>query len=170
MLIPEDIPQRELRLVLDDSWGPPVVRNPSDGGPSASAAATSPTAQQPEYIEYIKSVLRAMAKAEIPEGHALSQLQPPLAPDCQIPGLSLRLGQMLEGARDRILVYVVSNATRQTIPVQEAGCYRTGVLAAAAFPRPILEPGQSTELYLLVRKESDDARASAKRRPTLVTP
>lgn len=163
VLIPEDIPQRELRLVLDEGWGPPVLRN----APDAGSAGAIPSAQS-DYVDYIKSVMRSMAKGDIPDGHALSPLQPELVPACQIPGLNVKLGQMLEGSKDRVVVYVVSNETRSTLPVQESGCYRTGVLAAAAFPRPVLEPGQSTELYVLLRKDGADARTSSKRRPTLV--
>jgi len=164
VLIPEDIPQRELRLVLDDAWGPPVLRNSPD---AASASGAIPIAQT-DYVDYIKTVMRSMAKGDIPDGHALSQVQPELVPACQIPGLSVRLGQMLEGSKDRVVVYLVTNDTRSTVAVQESGCYRMGVLAAAAFPRPVLEPGQSTELYVLVRKDSSDAPRTGKRRPTLV--
>ena len=164
VLIPEDIPQRELRLVLDDAWGPPVLRN----SPDASGSVAGIPIAQTDYVDYIKNVMRSMAKGDIPDGHALSQVQPELVPACQIPGLSVRLGQMLEGSKDRVVVYLVTNDTRATVAVQESGCYRMGVLAAAAFPRPVLEPGQSTELYVLVRKDSNDAPRTGKRRPTLV--
>ncbi len=166
VLIPEDIPQRELRLVLDDTWGPPVLRNSSES--AAAAAASALPSAQTDYVDYIKSVMRSMAKGDIPDGHAMSAIQPELVPACQIPGLSVRLGQMLEGSKDRVVVYLVTNESRSTVPVQESGCYRMGVLAAAAFPRPVLEPGQSTELFVLVRKDSADARSSGKRRPSLV--
>lgn len=162
VLIPEDIPQRELRLVLDDGWSPPVLRN----APEASTAAL-PSAQS-DYVEYIKSVMRSLAKGDIPDGHAISPLQPELAPNCQIPGVSMRVGQMLEGTLDRIVVYLARNETRSTVPVQESGCYRAGVLAAAAFPFPVLEPGQSTEFYVLMRKDAPEARQSSKRRPSLL--
>ena len=148
--------------MLDDGWSPPVLRN----APEASTAAL-PTAQS-DYVEYIKAVMRSLAKGDIPDGHAIAPLQPELAPNCQIPGVTMRVGQMLEGTLDRVVVYLARNETRVTVPVQESGCYRAGVLAAAAFPFPVLEPGQSTEFYVLMRKEAAEARQSSKRRPSLL--
>lgn len=163
VLVPDDVPQRQLRLVLDSTWPPPVVRNPRDGAMQAASLGG-----QSEYVDYIKATFRALAMGDIPDGHAATQIVPNLVPACQMPGLNIRLGQMFEGTNDRIGVYVVSNEGKTQLPVQENGCYRTGVLAAAPFPRPVLEPGQSTELYVLVRKERDDVRTSLKRRPALV--
>ena len=162
VLVPEDIPQRDIKLILDDSWGTPQLRANPD-----SAQGAVPSAQS-DYVDYVKAVMRSLAKGDVPDGHALSPVQPELAPQCQIPGLSLRLGQMLEGGKSRIAVYTARNLTESVVPVQETGCYRVGVLAVAAFPRPVLEPGQDTEIYVLLRKETASERASAKRRPVLV--
>lgn len=163
VLIPEDIPQRDIRLLLDDSWGPPQLRNIPDNSNS------TPPSGQSEYVEYLKSIMRSLALGDIPDGHALSPLQPEAAPVCQMPGLSLRLGQMLEGSRSRIAIYKATNQSQGSIPVQEAGCYRSGVLAVSAFPRPVLEPGQDTEVYVVLRKDAAlSNRGSNKRRPMLV--
>lgn len=163
VLVPEDIPQRDIKLLLDDSWGPPVLRNVPD---TSNAALPG---QQSEYVEYIKSIMRALAKGEVPDGHALSPLQPEQAPQCRVPGVTMRLGQMLEGSRSRIAIYQASNTGTGPVAVQESGCYRSGVLAVAAFPRPVLEPGQDTEVYVVLRKETSVDRPSAKRRPLLVS-
>jgi conjugal transfer pilus assembly protein TraK len=165
VLIPEDIPQRDVRFILDESWGPPILRN----SPETIASGALPSAQS-DYVEYVKSIMRTLAKGEVPEGHALSPVQPELAPACQVPGIQMRIGQMLEGAKTRIAIYTATNSTQSTIPVQESGCYRSGVLAVSAFPRPVLEPGQDTEVYVVLRKDSlADRSNSAKRRPVLVS-
>lgn len=163
VLMPEDVPQRELRLVLDETWTAPVLRpNPDQG------QAQMPSAQN-DFVEFLKSTLRAMAKGEVPDGHALTPLDPELVPRCQVPGLAMKPAQMLDGPTTRIAVYVASNTTAGPIPFQEAGCYRKGVLAVSAFPRPVLEAGQSTEVYVVLRKEVTTQTTTGKRRPVLVT-
>ncbi len=164
MLIPEDIPQRDIRFTLDESWGVPTLRN----NPEQVATGAVPSAQS-DYVEYVKVLMRSMAKGDVPDGHAMAPIQAELAPFCQSPGLLMRLGQMLEGSKTRIAVYTAANQTKSTVPFQEAGCYRSGVLAVSAFPRPVLEPGQDTEVYVILRKDITSERVSAKRRPTLVT-
>lgn len=163
VLVPEDIPQRDIKLILDDSWGPPQLRNT----PEASASGSVPSAQN-DYVDYIKGIMRALAKSEVPDGHALSPIQQEFAPECQSPGLQIRLGQMLEGSKTRIAVYKASNPSPSAIPFQEAGCYRTGVLAVSSFPYPVLASGQDTEVYVVIRKDSIQDKSSSKRRPTLV--
>ena len=106
---------------------------------------------------------------EVPDGHAVGPIQAELAPACQMPGLQIRLGQMLEGAKTRIAVYTAANQTQSTIPIQESGCYRSGVLAVSAFPRPVLEPGQDSEVYVILRKDNVADCTSAKRRQMLVS-
>jgi conjugal transfer pilus assembly protein TraK len=162
VLIPEDIPQRELRLVLDDSWATPIMRAGADASPAMASG-------QSDYVESVKAIFRQMAKGDIPDGHALAPITPELVPNCQIPGLSIRPGQMLEGTITRIVVYVASNQTSSTLPVQESGCFRSGVLAVSAYPRPVLDPGQSTEVYVLMRKDLEQ-RVTSHRRPVLVSP
>lgn len=164
VLVPEDIPQRDIRLVLDESWGQPQMRNQD----AVNASAEVPSAQM-DYVEFIKNTMRDLATGQIPAGHALSVVQQELVPACQMPGLRLQLGQMLEGPRSRIAVYTASNPTNSTHSVQEAGCYRQGVLAVSAFPRPVLEPGQETEVYVVLRKSSALEQASSRRRPALVS-
>ena len=163
VLVPEDVPQRDIRFILDDSWGAPQLRNI----PDSANAATMPSAQT-DYVEYLKLIMRSLAKGEVPDGHALSPILPELVPNCQSPGLQMRLGQMLEGAKTRIAVYTATNPNQHSVPFQEPGCYRSGVLAVSAFPRPVLESGQDTEVYVVMRKE-DQTRFTAKRRPTLIT-
>lgn len=163
VLMPEDVPQRELRLVLDETWTAPVLRPNPD-----QSQAQMPAAQN-DFVEFLKSTLRAMAKGEVPDGHALTPVDPELIPRCQIPGLALKPAQMLDGPTTRIAVYVAANTTAGPVPFQEAGCYRKGVLAVSAFPRPVLEPGQSTEVYVVLRKEVATQTTTGKRRPVLVT-
>lgn len=163
VLMPEDVPQRELRLVLDETWTAPVLRPNPD-----QSQAQMPSAQN-DFVEFLKSTLRAMAKGEVPDGHALTPMDPELVPRCQVPGLAMKPAQMLDGPTTRIAVYVASNTTAGPIPFQEAGCYRKGVLAVSAFPRPVLEPGQSTEVYVVLRKEVTTQTTTGKRRPVLVT-
>jgi len=163
VLMPEDVPQRELRLVLDETWTAPVLRPNPD-----QTQAQMPSAQN-DFVEFLKSTLRAMAKGEVPDGHALTPMDPELVPRCQVPGLAMKPAQMLDGPTTRIAVYVAANTTASSIPFQEAGCYRKGVLAVSAFPRPVLEPGQSTEVYVVLRKEVTTQTTTGKRRPVLVT-
>lgn len=163
VLMPEDVPQRELRLVLDETWTAPVLRPNPD-----QSQAQMPTAQN-DFVEFLKSTMRAMAKGEVPDGHALTPIDPELVPRCQVPGLAMKPAQMLDGPTTRIAVYVANNPGSSPVPFQEAGCYRKGVLAVSAFPRPVLEPGQSTEVYVVLRKDVVTQTVTGKRRPVLVS-
>lgn len=163
VLVPETVPQRELRLVLDETWVAPVLRQ----NPEANDVQL-PSAQN-DYVEFVKATLRALAKGEVPDGHALTPLDAEQVPKCQIPGIAVKAAQMLEGPTTRIGVYVATNTAASALPVQEAGCYRRGVLAVSAFPNPVLEPNQSTEVYVLMRKDMVTRTVTGKRRPVLVT-
>jgi conjugal transfer pilus assembly protein TraK len=161
--MPEDVPQRELRLVLDDTWVAPVIRANPDAPQSQMPSS------QADFVDFIKSTLRSLAKGDVPDGHALTPLDPEQVPRCQVPGLALRPAQMLEGPTTRIAVYIATNPTDSPLPFQESGCYRKGVLAVSAFPRPFLEAGQSTEVYVVLRKEVMTQTATGKKRPVLVS-
>lgn len=157
-IIPEDIPQRDLKLVLDDSWDTPTVYN-------------SQKSQQPlatPYEERLKSLLKDVAAGSIPVGHVMTSPRPDLAPDCRIPGITTRLGQVLEGSTDRVAVYIARNDGTVEVPIQERGCYMPGVLAVGTYPSGSLAPGEATEIYVVIRKDDEARLAGQRRRPALV--
>ena len=79
----------------------------------------------------IKSVLRAVALNEIPSGFG---------------------GQLLTGSRFDVLIGTVRNRGTSVVQTDEKICAGRGTAAVALWPRIMLQPGESTEIYVVTDK------------------
>lgn len=103
----------------------------------------------------IKSVLRAVALNEIPSGFELQNITPgSYRPDCSggDAEVSFDGGQLLTGSRFDVLIGTVRNRGTSVVQTDEKICAGRGTAAVALWPRIMLQPGESTEIYVVTDK------------------
>lgn len=159
-MVPRRIPPREVFLKLS-------------GQTLAAGAYTSPKAERWEqsqpYIDTIRDVFRKLALGEIPQGYTLTETPNNIAPPvCQQPGLNVGFagGQMLMGHNLSVFVGVANNVSGDALEFLGAACGDWDVAAATSWPLNVLEPGQSTEIYV-ARKQQRGVSETSKR-PSLL--
>lgn len=152
-LLPKAIPPREIRLKLAGG----------NAGFANMQAKKWETAQS--YVDTFKSLFKTIAMGDIPKGYTFSE-QAGGVWTCNQQGLNTEVKQILNGHHIRVLILVAENTTRHQLEVDEASCYKSGFLAGTAWPRPKLEAGEKTELYIATRKHMPVEKQ--RKRPALV--
>jgi conjugal transfer pilus assembly protein TraK len=153
-LVPRRIPPREIRLTLDAAQykklGSLQIGKKSPGGKSSNSGH--------DYIAELKTTFRTLAQMKTPKGYALREPGADEQIRCAQPGLQTRTGQALEGHDRVLLVGVARNTGPSSLELDEHSCADAGgdVLAAAAWPRVLLEAGEATELYVAIRRPRDE--------------
>lgn len=154
-LKPGNVAPREIRLTLA-----PGMRH------AVSSAARRWEESQP-YVASLKELLTGLALGQVPAGYSL---RPPRAGDpvvgCGVGGVRTQTQQVIEGHHFIVTVALASNGARQPVEFDEPTCYRPGVLAVSTWPRVLLQPGESTELYVVHRRP--DPASIGSTRPFLV--
>lgn len=122
--------------------------------------------QQASYTSRLIDVMRTLAKGLVPPGYAFRVYRPgDNMPSCQQAGLSITPRQVIDGQTLEAYVGAMTNTTTSPIEFNEGNCAHNDVLAVASWPGPLLQPGQSTEVYIIVKRTSlpygDEARPSA---------
>jgi hypothetical protein len=165
-LQPAQIPPRDVKLILSDDGDDSQATSKIAGGDESRAEHFEKG--QP-YLDTLTKMLRDIAQGQIPPGYSLSEVKDANNVGCQISGMRTRLAQVMEGALYKVNVYVVDNVTGTQMLVNEQSCYARGVVAAAAWPRVVLEANESTEIYVVVRRDSTGDSSGFATRPVLVT-
>ena len=94
-------------------------------------------------------MLRAVALNEIPSGFELQNITPgSYRPDCSggDAEVSFEGGQLLTGSRFDVLIGTVRNRGTSVVQTDEK------IAAVALWPRIMLQPGESTEIYVVTDK------------------
>ncbi len=161
-LIPKHIPAREIHLNLDkDSYK--VLSKLQQ----QTAANSKTAAQEQEYITQIKQLFRELGLQKTPAGFSLRE--PTVAENIQCLHVPLQIttGQALEGQDMLLLVGIARNTGVTSVEFNERSCATTQaeVLAVAAWPKVVLHPGETTELYVAVRRSSE---LETSQRPSLL--
>jgi len=159
-LAPRHIPPREVRLVLT-------------GALARAAAAVSSRREtvarddQP-YVAHIAASFGALAHNRVPAGFSLRPAGRAEGVTCRQPWLVVTTAQVLDGGRLRILAARAKNQGKLPTELQERTCGAgSGALVAAvAWPRLRLAPGEETELYVAVRPTEPDRQR--RDRPSLL--
>lgn len=156
-LLPQAIPPQEIRFRLDA--GNEVIKY------------ANPTAEKWEtrnsYIDTITQAFRALALQDIPQGYTMRQPAPTDYLSCHAgKSVSFELGQVVEGHNMEIQVAVATNNGMEPVEIIGNQCAGYRVLAAAEWPRSILEPGQKTEVFIALQR-LEDAEPDI-RRPSLI--
>lgn len=109
------------------------------------------------YLNTVRDLLRSVALNETPQGYTLSEV-PAMSSfsGCKQSGLSFNFteGQEIKGQHLIVNVGIVQNLSDQIIEFREPSCAGQNVKAVAAWPNPLLRPGQQTEVYVVSGLES----------------
>ena len=162
-LIPKRIPAREIHLSLDKDTYKVLTMLQQQTSNAVGKAAD----KEQEYITTLKKLFRDLGLQKTPPGFSLRDPGHTESIHCHQDRLQISTGQLLEGQDLLILVGVARNTGVTSIEFDERSC-ATGkdeVLAVAAWPKVVLRPGESTELYVAVRRSTEQA---ATLRPSLL--
>ena len=144
--VPQRIPPVDLQLEIDSS----VLA--SGVNPNVSVERAQSWEESNPYITTLRNLLRDVATGETPSGYSLSEM-PYIGgtPDCFQPGLNFDFvnGQTLDGHRLRVSIGVIENISSEIIEFREPACAGDDVRAVAAWPNPLLAPGEKTEVYVV---------------------
>ncbi|MFZ2449241.1 MAG: type-F conjugative transfer system secretin TraK [Methylovulum miyakonense] len=153
-LIPKRIPAREIHLGLDKDTYQVLVKLQQQ----TKAASGKPTDKEQDYITTLKKLFRDLGLQKTPAGFSLRDPGQAESIHCQQDRIQIRTGQVLEGQDMLILVGVARNTGLSPVEFDERACATTQdeVLAVAAWPKVVLGPKESTELYVVIRRPADE--------------
>ena len=105
------------------------------------------------YINEVKAIMQNLGKQQIPQGFTMEEVTEDLRDRafCHDPNLTYWAGQLLSGHDSRIIILIGQNNGNNAVIFEEAFCASEDTMAVAAWPRVRIEPGEKTEIYLLLR-------------------
>lgn len=165
-MVPQAIPPREVRFTL-----PPDVTEKVQSRRLTDADVKKAEAwetSQP-YVETIREALRGVALGQVPSGYALRKIRvSDPVPACSHPGLTFKWtdGQLLEGYNLNIYVGVMKNEAATPVEFRNQNCGGWRTAAVTSWPLTVLQPGQQTEIYVVVKRE-DEVPADLVRKPLI---
>ena len=153
-LIPKHIPAREIHLSLDKDTYKVLTKLQQQ----ATSSGKSVDKEQ-DYITTLKKLFRDLGLQKTPPGFSLRDPGKTEHIRCQQDRVQIRTGQLLEGQDLVILVGVARNNGTTSIEFDERACATTEneVLAVAVWPKVVLGPNESTELYVAIRRSAEQA-------------
>ena len=109
--------------------------------------------QDTPYIMEVKVIMQNLGRQQIPQGFTLEEVTDELRSItiCHDANLTFWPGQLLSGHDSRIVVVIAQNNGTSTAIFEEAFCAGENTMAVAAWPKVRLEPGEKTEVYILMR-------------------
>ena len=160
-VIPKKIPPRELFLKLPNSY--------LAGLSTRSNAKAKRWEEGGDYLSKLKTLNRALALNEIPNGYVLREMrrnEP--KPLCSQEGFNFdfKKAQIIEGHHLEVVIGKFTNISTKAIEFNESKCLGYQVRSVSAWPEVVLAPGQSSEVYI-VRTQGAPVQ-QRKRRPTLL--
>lgn len=141
-LVPRKIPSREVHLKLDTANMQTVY---------ASEGAENWEKSQP-FVSGIKRALKEIALQRVPTGYQLGDIPHNYElPTCSAEGFAVDFskGQLMAGSKLHYIVGKVTNVSAHPLEFREASCANYDVAAVALWPNNMLEPGQSSEIYIV---------------------
>lgn len=101
------------------------------------------------HVERIKNILIPIAQQDIPRGFVeADEIPETLIRPCSIP-IRQKVSQRFSGNREYIDVVVVYNHTNYPYQVKEEQCMSRDTLGVALLDQSIIQPGQSSEIYIV---------------------
>lgn len=126
--------------------------------------------QSQPYVTTIRNLFAAIAQQQLPPGYKLST---PNAQDldqitCMQAGMRFEFdkGQVVDGSGLRVIIGQVTNTSANRNEFREENCANWQVAAVAAWPHVLLEPGQTTEVYVALKDNKQPMQPL--RRPSLI--
>lgn len=136
-LVPQDVPAQTVTLQFD------APRTAFADRPEANPGSES-------YTEGVRYIFRQLALGRIPEGYAQASLPRAVG---SYNGLTVTPVKRYAGQSNDIYTYRVE--ALRSIELQESMFYEPSVQAVAFFPQALLDPGQSTMVYVMARKKGE---------------
>jgi len=154
-LIPKRIPAREIHLSLDQE----TYKRLTQWQQQTKTSSGQPANQEQDYITTLKQLFRDLGLQKTPAGFSLRDPSQTEQIQCHQDRLRIHTGQLLEGQELLIFVGVAHNTGVTPLEFDERACAsaQDEVLAVAAWPKVVLGPGESTELYVVVRRKDEAA-------------
>lgn len=111
--------------------------------------------QSSSFTDTITSLMRQLALGRVPPGYAFHYLRAGNAmPTCEQPGIRIVPKQVVEGFSIKAYIGALTNETSRPIEFNEQSCAHPGVEGVASWPGPLLQPGQSSEVYIAVQRDA----------------
>ncbi|MEY2117114.1 TraK domain-containing protein [Rhodanobacter sp. FW106-PBR-R2A-1-13] len=149
MLYPKDVGPVEI-----DLRRPGVAGNTAQGVRFDDSKASS-WEQSAPFTETLTNLMRTLAQHKVPPGYDFRTYSANDAmPRCQQQDLRVTPKQVLAGHDMVAFVGELTNTSSMPVEFQEQTCGERGVLAVASWPGPLLQPHQSSEVYVIVRRAS----------------
>jgi len=164
-LVPRRIPPREIRLRFGPTGG---------GGTMPIAATAKKWEESYPYEKTVRNLLVSVARGEIPSGYNLDgkprNARPFIDPESARQGIRFDFSraQLVSGAHFELLIGIARNVGKNIVELREPWLAADGVAAVAFWPNNMLEPGRSTEAYVLYKRGTRNADSSRKRESLLV--
>lgn len=136
-IVPKDIPAQTL-IVADDAGIVGGRKNPARGSD--------------EYVGHVQDLMEAGALNHTPNGYSRVALT---LPAIAMNGLTVTADRRFSGAEDDVYVYTARNLGKQPQTLTEDEFDGANVMAVSIFPRPVLQPGESTRVIVLARKRGE---------------
>jgi conjugal transfer pilus assembly protein TraK len=154
-LIPKRIPAREIHLSLDQE----TYKRLTQWQRQNTTSSEKPANREQDYITTLKQLFRDLGLQKTPAGFSLRDPSQTERIHCHQDRVQIHTGQLLEGQELLIFVGVAHNTGVIPIEFDERACASTQdeVLAVAAWPKVVLGPDESTELYVAVRRADETA-------------
>nr|WP_058035188.1 type-F conjugative transfer system secretin TraK [Burkholderia pseudomallei]AJL34963.1 sex pilus assembly protein TraK [Burkholderia pseudomallei] len=136
-IIPKNIPSQT--IIVTDDTGIASGRRPkvSSGG---------------DYTSHVQDLMEAIALGKAPDGYSQVDIKlPPIAMN----GLSATVDTRYSGRDGDIYVYTVRNPTQNRVVLREEEFDGPEVIAVSIFPKPLLLPGEKTEVIVMARKREE---------------
>lgn len=160
-LLPRSIPPRSVQLGLD---GPDSLQGHQLASPHAEDWET-----RSSYVDTLIDLFQSLAKQDLPDGYTLRDPDATDRPTCEAgrgESVDFQLGQVAEGHHIQVQVLVATNEGDRPVEIDGSYCAAPGVLAAAEWPRSVLEPGEQTEMFVALQRLEE--REPETRRPSLI--
>ena len=138
------------------------------GGENDSGSGSKLFRQDSPYITEVKAIMQTLGKQQIPQGFTLEEVTEEIKSMtvCHDPKLTFWPGQALSGHDSRIIVFIAQNNSATATVFEEASCASDRTIAIAAWPKVRLEPGERTEVFILMRQP--DGKNGEEIRPALL--
>ncbi len=125
------------------------------------------------YESTLKKLLQVTATGYTPPGYKMRRIIKGIDenPECSQSGISYSLsgGYIMQGHHFNVQIIKATNRAKKAIQIQENKCENENIAAASAWPHSLLEPGQSTEFYIVyINRSKSNKRNGKTRRPSLL--
>ena len=174
-LVPRRVPPREITVYLGAPMQPGAdgfVPTSANGKPlpmrsNSRIRKADAWEKSDDYVSTLTSLLNQLALGQMPVGYDLMDWDG-TSPPCQQTGViySFANGQTIKGSELHVQVGVAYNDSDQPIEIDEQACGDWRVAAVAAFPSLALQPGERTEMFVVMK--ANPVAVERVKRPSLV--